>query len=621
MTEPYAGNYLRIDLNSGQVRTVPIAEADARKYFLGSGYAARLYAAEMDPAAEPFDPASPLYVFNGLLTGTFAPTGCRSSWCGRSPLTGTWGESNMGGHFGAALRRAGVDGLVITGRADRPVYVYVHDGGAEIREAAHLWGLDTYDAYERLIDETHPQARAAVIGPAGENLVLYAAVMQGGQEHSRAAGRGGFGALLGHKQVKGIVAQGGDKPTYADPAAFRDLVRERNRAVKAQTEGLSLYGTAGGMSGTELKGDLPIHNWQAGSWPEGAYAVSGQVMHETYWVKHTVCFACPIGCGKLMEIEAGPYAGVRGEGPEYETVAGFGAMLEIDDPAIIIQANDLCNRFGLDTISTSATVAFAFEAFEKGLIVLDETDGVPLAWGQPAGLLKLIELIVERRGAGAYLADGVRRAAERLGEAARAFAIHVKGLEIPYHDPRAVFSMGANYATANRGACHLEALSHWTIYGLDVSSWDPEPSQRFSNAGAGRQAVRFQNYFSLYNSLGICKFLGKMDLSPDTIATLLNAATGWRLTGDQLLLVGERLFNLKRLINNRLGITRADDTLPQRLLTQPRPSGQAQGQLPDLKPILEEYYQIRGWLPDGRPSPDRLEALGLAEFVDRGEYV
>ncbi len=612
MTFPHAGHYLRIDLSSGEVSVRPIAEADARRYFLGSGYAAKLYAKEMDPAVEPFDPQNPVYVFNGLLSGTFAPTGCRSSWCGRSPLTGIWTEANMGGHFGAELRAAGVDGLVIVGRAERPVYLYVHDGTAEIRDAGELWGLDTFDAYDRLLDETDPKARAAVIGPAGENRVHFASVMQGGRAHSRAAGRGGIGALLGGKRVKGIVARGRERPDYADKAGFSGLVRELTPRIREGSKGMSAYGTAGGMSGTEFTGDLPIHNWQDGSWEEGAAAISGQVIHEEYWIKDTHCHACPIGCGKAIAISEGPYAGVSGEGPEYETLAGFGAMLLIDDLAAISRANDLCNRLGLDTISASSTVAFAFEAFEKGLIAADETGGVPLAWGEPAGMLKLIELIAKRQGAGRYLADGVRAAAAHLDGGAEAFAIHVKGLEVAYHDPRAFLSMAANYATANRGACHLEALSYWPMYGVDASAWLPEPYERFDNEGAGRQAAAFQNYMSLYNPLGLCKFIGKVGLEPETLARLVNTATGWDLSGADMLLAGERVFNLKRLINNRLGITRADDTLPERLLTQPRPSGQAEGRLPDLALMLDEYYEARGWLPDGRPSPERLEKLGLA---------
>jgi len=608
----YAGQYLQIDLNLGEVRAEPISDADARTVFLGSGYAAKLYGEEMDPEIEPLDPRNPVYVFNGLLSGTFAPTGCRSSWCGRSPLTGIWNEANMGGHFGAELRAAGVDGLVITGRADQPVYLYVHDGTAEICDASDLWGLDTFDAYDQLLAETESKARAAVIGPAGENCVHFASVMQGGRGHSRAAGRGGIGALMGSKQIKGIVVRGGERPSYADKAGFGSLVRELTPQIREGSAGMSMYGTAGGMTGTEFTGDLPIHNWQDGSWEEGAQAISGQVIHEKYWVKDTSCHACPIGCGKAIEIKEGPYAGVSGEGPEYETLAGFGAMLQIDDLAAISRANDLCNRLGMDTISASATIAFAFEAFENGLISTGETECVPLTWGDPAAMLKLVELIAARRGAGQYLADGVRAAAAHLGGGAEAYAIHVKGLEVAYHDPRAFLSMAVNYATANRGGCHLEALSYWPMYGVNAEAWVPDAYDRFSNEGAGRQAAAFQNYLSLYNPLGICKFIGKVGLSPQTLAELVNTATGWDLSGEEMMLTGERIFTLKRLINNRLGITRADDALPERLLTLARPSGQAEGVLPDLDLMLEEYYEVRGWTVGGRPSPERLRELGLA---------
>lgn len=608
----YAGQYLRIDLDSGDVQAVPISDADVQKFFLGSGYAAKLYAEEMEPEVGPLDPYNPIYVFNGLLTGTFAPTGCRSSWCGRSPLTGIWTESNMGGHFGAELRAAGVDGLVISGRAEQPVYLYVHDGTVEIRDAGDLWGMDTFDTYDHLLAQTDPKARAAVIGPAGENQVHIASVMQGGRSHSRAAGRGGMGALLGSKRLKGIVARGKERPGYADRDGFSASVRELTSRIREGSKGMSMYGTAGAMSGIEFTGSLPIHNWQDGSWEEGAQAISGQAIHEKYWLKDTNCHACPIGCGKLIEIKEGLHAGVRGEGPEYETLAGFGAMLKIDDLAAISRANDLCNRLGLDTISTSSTIAFAFEAFENGLLSTSETGGVLLRWGDPEGMLKLLELIAARRGAGQYLANGVRSAAAHLGRGAEAYAIHVKGLEVAYHDPRAFLSMAANYATANRGACHLEALSYWPMYGIKAEAWAPEPYDRFSNEGAGRHAVAFQNYMSVYNPLGLCKFIGKIGLSPETLAQLVNAATGWDLTGQDVMLTGERIFALKRVVNNRLGITRADDTLPERLLSHARPSGEAEGRLPDLAVILEDYYEARGWLPDGRPSPERLRMLGLA---------
>lgn len=620
MSFVYAGKYIRIDLTTGEHKIETIDERDARKYYLGSGYAAMLYYKEMDPALDPLDPRSPIYIFNGLMSGSFAPTACRSTWCGRGPLTGIWNEANVGGHWGAELRFAGLDGLVITGKADRPVYLYVHHGAdsgeplVEVRDASHLWGLDTFEAHERLLQETDSKARAAVIGPAGENLVLFAAVMQGGREHSRAAGRGGMGALLGSKHIKGIVVRGKEKPVYADAAGFRDLVKEDNAFIKQNSLPLSNYGTAGGMMGAEAKGDIPIRNWLEGSWTEGAKKVSGQTMHDTIWVKHTFCYACPIGCGKVMEIKEGLYAGVYGEGPEYETISGFGSNLLMDDMEAVVYSNDLCNRYGLDTISASSTIAFAFEAFEKGLIAADELElgeGDRELWGKPEAVHKLIDLIAYRRRAGRYLADGSRRAAAYLGRESGEFAIHVKGLELAYHDPRAFAPMAATYATGVRGACHLESLAYWRGYGVIWDGWQDAPHDRLASEGAGKMAVEFQNYFGVYNPLGLCKFIAKAGFVPAQVAELVKKALGWDITDAELLQTGERLFNLKRLINNRLGITREDDTLPRRILTHARPSGGAEGNLPDLDMMLEEYYQARGWLADGRPSPERLRALGL----------
>lgn len=607
----YAGRYLELDLTRATQQGMPIEASEARRFYLGSGYAAYRFYQELDPQLDPLAPESPLYVFNGLLTGSVAPTACRCSFCGRSPLTGIWNEANVGGHFGAALRFAGLDGIVIRGRAAEPVYLYVHDGGVEVRPAGHLWGLDTFAAYERLLAETHPKARAAVIGPAGERGVRYAAIMQGGQPHSRAAGRGGMGAVLGSKHVKAIVAYGEEKPDYAEGAAFLARVKALNATLRQNATGLAQYGTAGGVPAAEFKGDLPLRNWRDGSWPAGAHAISGQTLHETYWLKHTFCHACPIGCGKLIEIKEGPYAGVYGEGPEYETLAGFGGMLLIDDLAAVSRCNDLCNRLGLDTISTSTVIAFAFEAAERGLLPA-QVDGLPLTWGQPETVLHLITQIARREGLGALLADGVRVAAQKLGPEALHFAAHVKGMELAYHDPRAFFSMAVNYATANRGACHLEALSYWTMYSQQIADLYGEPYDRFSSQGGGRHAVFFQNYMAIFNPLGLCKFSARSGLTPEDVAALLGDALGWETTADEVLLTGERLFNLKRLINLRYGITRADDTLPERFLKEPRPEGGAAGQLPDLETMLNEYYAERGWDAQGRPTSQTLCRLGLA---------
>jgi len=615
MPHVYAGNLLRLDLSSGTQRIEPIDEADVRQYLLGSGLAAKIYYEEIQPDLDPLDPASPLLAFTGLLTGTFSPTGCRSTWCGRSPLTGIWDESNMGGHWGAELRFAGFDGLIITGRAPEPVYLWIHDGQAEVRPAGHLWGKDHFEVFDALREETDPRAQIGCIGPAGENQVHFASVMQGGQDHARAAGRGGMGALLGSKNLKAIVVRGKTKPTYPDQAVFRDFVREINPFIKANSVGMSQLGTAGGVPATELTGDLPLKNWTLGNWKEEAARVSGQRIAETIFDRHTHCFACPIGCGKNVKIEDGPYAGVRGHGPEYETLAGFGGNCLCDDLNAVSRMNDLCNRYGLDTISTSSVIAFAMEAYEKGLLSAEDTGGIELEWGNAEAMIETIHAIARREGIGALLADGVRAVAAHLGPEADAFAVHVKGMEIPYHDPRAFVDMAANYATAARGACHLESLAYWMGYGLrfDVDGWyDPQDYDAHDSEGKGKVTVDFQNYMAVYNPLGLCKFIAKAKVGPQHIADLVNAATGWDWTAEDVLHTGERLFNLKRLINGRLGVTGADDTLPRRLLTEARPTGGAAGVLPDLEAMLAEYYGVRGWTPEGAPTGARLEALGLA---------
>ncbi|MDF1515722.1 MAG: aldehyde ferredoxin oxidoreductase N-terminal domain-containing protein, partial [Anaerolineae bacterium] len=397
MHYPYAGKYLRVDLDKKLFEDVTLTPDEVKTYLLGSGMAAHLFKQSLDAGLvpdDPLDPANTLYAFNGLLTGTFSPTGCRSSWCARSPLTGLWGESNVGGHWGAELRFAGYDGVVVEGGSATPVYLWIDStsGVVEIRDAQHLWGEDQFVSHAKIREETDKRAQVASIGPAGENLVHFAAILQGGAGHSRAAGRTGMGAVMGAKKLKAIAVRGKNKPEYPDLNAFRDLVKEMNNSIREKSAGATMYGTAGGVPGAEVYGDLPLKNWQKGSWPDGAHKISGQNIHETIWVKHMYCFACPIGCGKQVEVKEGPYAGVKGEGPEYETIAGFGSNLLIDDIRAVSKMNELCNRLGLDTITTSGTIAFAIEAFEKGLLTLDDTGGLILQWGDPQIVIQLIEM-------------------------------------------------------------------------------------------------------------------------------------------------------------------------------------------------------------------------------------
>ncbi|MBL7183535.1 MAG: aldehyde ferredoxin oxidoreductase family protein [Anaerolineae bacterium] len=613
---PYAhtGKLLWVDLDSEQWQVTEVAPDQVRHYLLGSGLAAKILLDRLQPQLDPLDPANPLLMVNGLLTGTFALTASRVSVCGRSPLTGIWCESVAGGYWGPELRFAGYDGVAFTGRAEKPVYLWIHDGQVELRPASSLWGLDSQETAQRVRDATDPKALVACVGPAAENGVLIAGVMFLGNG-ARTAGRGGMGALMASKNLKAVAVKGSQRPEYYDREGLRSSVREDTAWIKENSVGLSEFGTAGGVPATEVFGDLPIKNWLLGSWEEGANKTSGQTIVATMLDKHYRCFACPIACGKEIKITEGPYAGLEGHGPEYETLAAFGALLLNDDLQAIVKADQLCNRYGLDTISTGAVVALAMEAYEKGLLTAEDTGGLELEWGNAEAILQLVEQIARRQGLGDVLADGVKAAAERLGPQAEEMAIHAKGLALAMHDPRAFVDMAVNYATANRGGCHLEALSYWRGYGLEWEEWGQAGEHdRLDSAGKARVAYDFQNYLSVYNALGLCKFIIKGLVGPETVVEWLNLALGWDWDTDDLIRAGERLFNLKRMINLRLGVTRADDTLPRRLLTHARPSGSAAGVLPDLETMLEEYYQLRGWTAEGIPTDEKLRGLGLNDL-------
>jgi len=608
----YAGKYLRIDLSSGKWQEEAISTDQVETWLLGSGLAAKVYYDEMDPGRNPLDPASPLLIFNGVLTGTFAPTGCRTSFCGRSPLTGIWNEANVGSHWGAELRFAGYDGLVITGRAEGPVYLWIDENGVEIRDAAQVWGKDYFEAADTLLAQTDDKAKVVGIGPAGENLVKIAGIMSGPSDYVRAAARGGMGALMGSKNLKAIVVRGTQKPQYPDLQAFREVVKEQNKYIQETSIGMTKLGTAGGFLGTEQYGDLPIRNWSLGNW-EDAVKITGATLYEKYLTKHTRCHACPIGCGKEVEVPEGKYASPRGEGVEYETLAGFAGSCYISNLEAVILANSLCNRYGLDTISTSATIAFAMEAFENGLISLEDTGGIELRFGDPDAMLAMVEQIATRRGLGDLLAEGSREAARRIGGNAGHYAIHVKGLEVAFHDPRGFVSMAVNYATAVRGGCHLEAASYWNGYGVHLPDLGyPETLDRLtSTAEQAKMAYDWQNYAGIFNPLGLCKFIIKGKVGAERLSAIINSALGWEWGKDEILTTSERIFQLKRLINLRLGVTAADDRLPTRFVTEPRPTGSAAGNLPDMELMMPVYYELRGWDEQGVPSPERLAQLGL----------
>ncbi len=459
------GKVALINLENQQVSYIELKETDIRKFLGGSGLAAKMLLDDFPLDLDPLDPRSPIIFMNGLLTGLSIPTAAKSGFIAKSPLTGIWNESTVGGRFGMQVKRCGLDGFILVGQSKSPVYLVLTDDHILFKEASHLKGKDVYETTEKMLEETGIKGEVACIGPAGENLNHIAGIMIGGKE-TRAAGRGGLGAVLGSKKLKGILAKGTQIPKIKDKEMLTALVREANPTIKEYTKMMHDFGTAGGVQGVEANGDLPIKNWTLGSFEEGAQKICGQNMaHLGITVSHHACFACGIRCGKDAKVSVGPYAGSIGHGPEYETCASLGSNLLNDDVEYLVAANDICNRMGLDTICAGNALAMAMECFEKGIITIEDTGGIDLKWGNGKGILEFLMLMAERKGFAKIFSDGVDAAAKHLGGIAHEFAISVKGMSVALHDPRAFTSMAIGYATSNRGGCHLENLTYFVESG------------------------------------------------------------------------------------------------------------------------------------------------------------
>ncbi len=607
----YQGKILRVDLTA---RKTAVQELDAdlvAKYVGGVGPAAKILYEETTPETDPLGPENVLMAFTGPFTGTRVPSSSRHHVVARSPLTGLFGESNVGGSWGVHFKKAGYDGIVIRGQADQPVYLWIHEDGAEIRDARPIWGQDAFVSADWLKSETTKRATAAVIGPAGERLARVASIPHVGSI-ARAAARTGLGAVMGSKNLKAIVAYGTSETPLAGPEALRDDVNKVLPHVKKVTEAFGKYGTSGGIENYEKIGNFPLQNWRASRW-EGAAKISGVKMHDTILSGRTACLLCPIACGRHVAIKEGPYAPLDCEGPEYETLGTLGGECLIDDLAAICKANDLCNRYGLDTISTGAVVAFAMEAYEKGLITKKDTDGVELTWGSGQALVAMVEKMGKREGIGALMGEGSKAMAAHLGKNAEEFAVHVKGLEPSAHDPRRFFSQGLSYATAARGACHNASWSH--PYELALSMPEigiPEPQDAYQVEGKAEFTAKLQDLMSMMDTLLICRFtqIGKA-VNVTNLIHWTKSITGRAIDVAEFMKTGERVFNLKRLYNTRAGVSRKDDFLPPRFLTLNRKHESLTNQLPPIGRLLGDYYEYRGWSEDGIPTPEKRADLGL----------
>ncbi|MEM2429313.1 MAG: aldehyde ferredoxin oxidoreductase family protein [Nitrososphaerales archaeon] len=610
MGNGYVGKVARIDLSKSSVIEERMPDSILKMYIGGSGLGAKILYDETGPETDPFSPDNRLIFMTGPLTGTKVPLSGRHEVISKSPLTGIYGEADVGGYWGTELKKAGYDGLVIIGKAEKPTYLWICDGSIVFRKAEHVWGMDTYDSDEVLKKETDSKAVIACIGPAGERLARIAAIMHDGKD-GRAAGRCGLGAVMGSKNLKAIVVRGSGEVSIADEEGLIKSIKELSPMIIQNAKALHDFGTSGGVITIEKLGDLPIKNWVKGKWEEGAQKISGQTMAETILTGRFYCSACIIGCGRRVKIEKGPYAPVDGAGPEYETVAGLGAMCLIDNLEAIAKGNELCNRYGLDTISTGAVIALAMEAYERGVISKKDTGGVELTWGNANAMITMIEKIGKREGFGWLLGEGVKRIGEKITGISDA-VLHVKGMELPFHDPRAYNSVGLGYATSNRGACHLQGLTH--IFERSVTMPDigyPEIQDRFGVDNKGEFVAKLQNLMSMMDSLKLCKFLFFAGIKISHIIQWLKLVTGWDMGVDEFMKTGERIYNLKRMYNVRCGISKKDDTLPLRILTLRRGEGGAADNLPPLDKMLKQYYQYRGWDDNGIPKAEKLLELGI----------
>jgi aldehyde:ferredoxin oxidoreductase len=613
MAYGWIGTVLRINLTDRTVTKEPLNEDWAKEYVGGRGLGAKYLSEEMDPTVDALDPENKMLFVTGPLTGTNASCGSRYMVVTKGPLTNAITTSNSGGYWGPELKFAGYDMLILEGKASSPCYLWIYNDTVEIRDADHLWGKTVWETEEELRTELGvPDSVIASIGPAGENLVRFACIMN---DLHRAAGRSGVGAVMGSKNLKAIAVRGTGGVKLADPLAFMKGMwdmREKLRESPVTAEGLPMYGTEVLVNVINEHGALPTNNHQSSVFDQ-AENISGETLTETRLVANKACFSCAIACGRVSvlpgeaaskyEVSTSPRNWkIAGEGPEYEAAWAMGAECGIGDLDALIKANWLCNDLGMDSISFGATVAAAMELYEKKAVSLEQTE-IPLVFGSAEALLIMAERIAYRKGFGTELAEGSKRMTAKFGRPE--FFMGVRGQEFAAYEARAIQGMGLGYATSNRGACHLKAYTVAAeILGL--------PRQMDPNATEGKAEIAkiFQDATSTVDATGLCQFL-TFGVGLEEMLPQLAAATGVDYQLEELMTIGERIWNLERRWNERSGMTGAEDTLPKRILEEPLPSGPAKGKVNRLGEMLPEYYELRGWDKDGKITPEKLKELGL----------
>ena len=611
MGNGYVGRILRVDLTKKRVRTERIDESVARSYIGGKGYATYLlyqYVKEYERNGisvkdmDALDRKNVLIFMTGPGTGVarIPSPGRHHVMALKSPLTGSIGSSNTGGEWGPFLKFAGFDGIIVEGAARTPMYLSIVDGKAKLNDASELWGSNVFDTTRALRASVEGRnISVACIGPAGENLIPIAVIMN---DDHRAAGRAGLGAIMGSKKLKAIVVSGRKRVTVAKPDELKSVSARCLDALKGNEvtgTGLPKYGTAILVKAINDIGALPYKNWQSGINPD-AKDISGQALSRMYLVKKRACWGCAIRCGRVTSVQSGPFQILNTEGPEYESIWSLGSSCGVNDLDAVIKANHYCNEFGMDPITLGSTIAAAMELNEKGYIPAEDLQGLDLRFGNAPAMVEAVWRAAIKAGFGKRLAQGSKQLCQSYGHPE--FSMSVKGLEMPAYDPRGVKGIGLNYATANRGGCHVTGYTiSPEVVGL------PEKIDPLTTEGKAQWVKTFQDFTSLVNSTVNCLFT-TFALGAKDYADLLSAVTGWDLTGDEVLRIGERIYNLERVMVNKLGFDGKDDILPSRLLKETVPEGPAKGHVVDLDKMKSEYYQLRGW-DNGKPTPAKLREL------------
>ncbi|MCD6483567.1 MAG: aldehyde ferredoxin oxidoreductase family protein, partial [Candidatus Odinarchaeota archaeon] len=568
--------------------------------------------------ADPLGPDNVFVISVGPLDGTLAPSSNRYSVVAKSPLTGLIGYSNSGGHFGPELKYAGYDAIFVHGKAENPVYLYIDDGFVQLRDAKHLWGKDVFESDKMLREEVGDEkAQVLNIGQAGENKVRFAAVMN---NLYRAAARTGVGAVMGSKNLKAVVVRGTGAVEVAHPEKFDKLIDDTLKKIYADPAypSLSHYGTPFLVDLAYISGGLATRNNQTGVF-EKYEAVSAETFDAYYRVKSESCAFCPIHCGKYAKVKTGKYKGAKGGGPEYETIVCLGTKCGIGDYGAIIYANELANKYGMDTISLGDTIAFAMEAYEKGILTKKDTDGLELTWGNDDAYIELVKKTAFREGFGDKIAEGTLRLSKMINKGSEKFALHVKGMEPPAYDVRTAKAFGLGWATATRGADHLAALPNFELLGYPPEKgveWfgSPKAVDPYAWEGKPRMVYWHENFGAVVDSAEMCKYtcFSAYAVRPEDMALFITYATGWEVDEKEILRIGERIYNIERLFNLREGMTKDQDWLPDRFTKEPLPEGPAKGQVVELDKMLPEYYKLRMWdWETGYPKEEKLKELGL----------